>query len=198
VQAADGPNSSQLEWHQIGVKTSNVTNCQSLWTGLTLSAGDGCDIFSWNWSDGTEVRPEVMASGSGGNWCTTWEFACDIRGGQCAPWGLENLSSCWPDVTGLMLEWSTDCNSDGIVDYGQILQGQLSDTNTDGVPDICQQPTCADADLFANGLINGADLGILLSEWGPANPSTVSDITRDGVVDGADLGVLLSFWGACP
>jgi hypothetical protein len=113
-------------------------------------------------------------------------------------WTRNDIRCCDGGVIASIIEWSADCNSDGIVDYGQILQGQLSDTNTDGVPDICQQPTCADADLFANGLINGADLGILLSEWGPANPSTVSDITRDGVVDGADLGVLLSFWGACP
>jgi hypothetical protein len=180
-----------------GAFAGNVTNCQSLWTGLTLSAGDGCNIFSWSWSDGTEVRPEVMASGSGGNWCTTWEFACDIRGGQCAPWGLENLSSCWPDVTGLMLEWSADCNRDGIVDYGQILQGQLSDLNTDGVPDICQQPTCVDADIFRDFNVNGADLGILLSQWGPNTPLTKSDLNRDGVVDGVDLGILLSYWGTC-
>ena len=181
-----------------GAFAGNVTNCQSLWTGLTLSAGDGCDIFSWNWSDGTEVRPEVMASGSGGNWCTTWEFACDIRGGQCAPWALENLSSCWPDVTGLMLEWSADCNSDGIVDYGQILQGQLADLDINGIPDICQQPTCVDADIFRDFNVNGADLGILLSQWGPSSPLTVSDINSDGVVNGADLGILLSYWGECP
>jgi hypothetical protein len=90
-----------------------------------------------------------------------------------------------------------DCNGDGVLDAYQIAQGGLADQDTNGIPDICQQPTCASADLFANGLINGADLGILLSEWGPANPSTVSDITRDGVVNGADLGLLLSFWGPC-
>jgi hypothetical protein len=37
--------------------------------------------------------------------------------------------------------------------------------------------------------------GTLLSEWGPANASTVSDINRDDRVDGADLGYLLSNWG---
>lgn len=97
-----------------------------------------------------------------------------------------------------VIEWSADCNSDGVVDYGQILQGQLADQNTDGVPDICQQPTCVDADLFRDFNVNGADLGILLSQWGAANPLTVSDINSDGVVNGADLGLLLSFWGTCP
>jgi hypothetical protein len=98
----------------------------------------------------------------------------------------------------LLVEWSADCNNDGIVDYGQILQGELADLNTDGVPDICQQPICADADLFRDFNVNGADLGILLSQWGPNTSLTVSDINSDGVVNGADLGLLLSFWGACP
>ena len=97
-----------------------------------------------------------------------------------------------------ILEWSSDCNGDGIVDYGQILQGQLADTNADGVPDICQVPTCVDADLFRDFNVNGADLGILLSQWGPNTPLTVSDLNGDGGVDGADLGLFLSFWGACP
>jgi hypothetical protein len=84
------------------------------------------------------------------------------------------------------------------VDYGQFLQGQLADTNSDGVPDICQQPTCADADIFRDFNVNGADLGILLSQWGPNTPLTVSDINGDGVVSGADLGLLLANWGPCP
>jgi hypothetical protein len=97
-----------------------------------------------------------------------------------------------------IIEWSADCNGDGIADYGQILQGELSDVNVDGVPDICQQPTCVAADIYRDFNVNGADLGILLSQWGPNTPLTESDLDGDGVVNGADLGILLSFWGACP
>jgi len=35
-------------------------------------------------------------------------------------------------------EWSADCNNDGVVDYGQIIGGQLADANGNGVPDICE------------------------------------------------------------
>jgi hypothetical protein len=97
-----------------------------------------------------------------------------------------------------IIEWSADCNNDNIVDYGQILLGQLADTNTNGTPDICEGPTCRDADLFRDGTVNGADLGILLAQWGVANANTVSDINHDGRVDGSDLGTLLAFWGPCP
>ena len=94
--------------------------------------------------------------------------------------------------------YAPDCNGDGNADALQIQSGELSDLNGDGIPDICQQTTCVDADLFRDFNINGADLGILLSQWGPSTPLTVSDINNDGVVNGADLGLLLSFWGACP
>ncbi len=54
------------------------------------------------------------------------------------------------------------------------------------------------ADLNADALVAGADLGVLLSQWGPASAGTVSDLNRDGNVDGADLGYLLANWGPCP
>ena len=38
----------------------------------------------------------------------------------------------------VLLEWSADCNADGIVDYGQILHGELDDDNTNGIPDVCE------------------------------------------------------------
>jgi hypothetical protein len=85
-----------------------------------------------------------------------------------------------------------DCNSDGVGDACEIVDG-AQDYNLNGIPDICE---CI-GDLFPNGTVNGADLGILLSEWGPAPLSTVSDLNRDGSVDGSDLGYLLSSWGPC-
>jgi hypothetical protein len=46
-------------------------------------------------------------------------------------------------------------------------------------------------DLNGDGLVTGADLGMLLGNWG--NPG-VGDLNGDGNVDGADLGILLSAW----
>ena len=53
-------------------------------------------------------------------------------------------------------------------------------------------------DLNADRVIDGADLGILLDQWGIATTFSVADINRDGLVDGADLGTLLTRWGPCP
>ncbi|MCA9286011.1 MAG: hypothetical protein KDA22_12380 [Phycisphaerales bacterium] len=50
-------------------------------------------------------------------------------------------------------------------------------------------------DLNGDGQVNGADLGLLLADWGGSGPG---DLTGNGVVDGADLGILLGAWGPCP
>jgi hypothetical protein len=64
------------------------------------------------------------------------------------------------------------------------------DGNGNGTPDPCEPPAIS-GDLNGDGAVNGADLGILLSQWG--GPGS-GDLDGDGVVGGADLGALLAFW----
>ncbi|MBM4110030.1 MAG: hypothetical protein FJ254_01565 [Phycisphaerae bacterium] len=55
-------------------------------------------------------------------------------------------------------------------------------------------PTCpppVQGDLNGDGVVNGADLGILLTSWATGG---AGDLNSDGVVDGADLGILLTSW----
>ena len=96
------------------------------------------------------------------------------------------------------IEWSADCNNDNIVDFGQILNSTLPDTNTNNIPDCCEPGNnCCLGDIYVNHIVDGGDLGVLLSEWGVVTPTTRSDLNRDGFVDGADLGRLLANWGPC-
>jgi len=54
-------------------------------------------------------------------------------------------------------------------------------------------PTVASpADINGSGSVDGADLGLVLADWGTASPR--SDLNRDGSVDGVDLGLLLAAW----
>jgi hypothetical protein len=151
----------------------------------------------WRWVNGEPLSWTNWSTGEPNNvgsedWAIVW-----LNNGPEGRWNdYQPTVPQGPD--GYVIEWSADCNADGIVDYGQILQGHLPDTNGNGVPDACEVLTCANADLFRDSNINGADLGILLAQWGEANAQTVSDINRDGAVDGVDLGLLLSFWGPCP
>jgi len=51
-------------------------------------------------------------------------------------------------------------------------------------------------DLNGDGIVDAADLGILLESWGscPEDEACSADLNGDGVVDGADLGQLLAAW----
>jgi hypothetical protein len=94
-----------------------------------------------------------------------------------------------------------DCNANQRLDRCDIADGTSSDADGSGVPDECEgdRPiTCVDADLFRDYVVNGADLGILLAQWGPSDADTVADLNDDGIVNGDDLGLLLAFWGPCP
>lgn len=53
-----------------------------------------------------------------------------------------------------------------------------------------------EGELTGDGLIDGADLGVLLASWGSCT-GCLADLNGDGAVDGADLGILLAAWGAC-
>jgi hypothetical protein len=53
-------------------------------------------------------------------------------------------------------------------------------------------PVARFGDLNGDGVVNGADLGLLLGAWGSTGPG---DLNGDGTVSGADLGLLLGAWG---
>lgn len=52
------------------------------------------------------------------------------------------------------------------------------------------------ADLNGDGVVDAADLAILLGSWGPV--FSAADLDDDLDVDAADLGILLGAWGPCP
>jgi hypothetical protein len=50
----------------------------------------------------------------------------------------DDAGPCGGNPVGFVIEWDSDCNGDGIVDYGQIIRGELEDLNLNGFPDICE------------------------------------------------------------
>jgi hypothetical protein len=188
------------------------------WLGGLQPGGSEEPTQGWRWINGARIDPTMWAPGEPVDYVLCGEHEnhlnlfCNVG---CEAYPVSSPRPTVNDVpesgfcdccnngklrvwvNSAIIEWSADCNGDGIVDYGQILQGQLADANDNGVPDSCESPTCADADLYPNGAVNGADLGIMLSEWGAVTPATSSDLNRDGTVDGSDLGILLAFWGPC-
>lgn len=65
-----------------------------------------------------------------------------------------------------------------------------------GVGDPGTEPSDeCEADLTDDGVVNGADLAILLGDWGERS---TDDLDGVGVINGADLAILLGAWGKCP
>lgn len=56
-------------------------------------------------------------------------------------------------------------------------------------------PHCQ-GDLTEDDEVNGADLAVLLGEWGSC-VDCVSDVNEDGEVNGTDLSLVLGAWGSC-
>jgi hypothetical protein len=69
----------------------------------------------------------------------------------------------------------------GMIDAGKALRSVLP-------------PPCP-ADINRDSVVNGNDLGILLSGWGGSDQD--SDLNGDNRVDGIDLGILVGAWGDC-
>jgi hypothetical protein len=124
------------------------------------------------------------------------------------PRGCSSLG-CWEDYgpheTGLqpwIIEYSADCNNDGIVDKGQILSGELPDANNNGIPDggpsITSQPVDQNAgvDTPVTFIVEVASdppcTTPVTFQWQRRNP-LVADPTATGAwIDLADGGGLLN------
>lgn len=84
-----------------------------------------------------------------------------------------------------------------ISDDGSTIVGVAFDTTLNryrGFRILVSSP--CDADLNGDGSVNGADLAILLGDWG-AGKGSPADLNGDGIVNGADLAILLGAWGDC-
>ncbi|MCH2161595.1 MAG: M12 family metallo-peptidase [Phycisphaerales bacterium] len=51
-------------------------------------------------------------------------------------------------------------------------------------------------DFNFDAIVDGADLGLLISNWG-SKSAKLEDLNDDKIVDGADLGIFLGNWGSC-
>jgi hypothetical protein len=101
--------------------------------------------------------------------------------------------------------WGFNQNLPGI-GFGSVrgqsvaISADLAVVGANGAFGIYAQSDCPGADCLADlncdGVVDGADLNIMLGDWGlmdsPAN------ISGEGPVDGSDLTILLGEWGPCP
>lgn len=97
-----------------------------------------------------------------------------------APFQQGTMVELLPDLT--VLQRADTAVYDGTVPGLDVLGSRLPAL-------VTQRP----GDLDGSGIVDGNDLGIMLSGWGS---STSNDVDGSGTVDGNDLGILLASWGA--
>jgi hypothetical protein len=189
----------QAWFEQVGNSAPGESPLFGPWIGGYQTPGSAEPYGGWQWVTGSLLDPSGPSCCN--DWCSgTPEDRLHLYTGSdptAVVWNdlSDDGSPCGGSPTGYILEWSADCNSDGIVDYGQILSGQLADSNQDGVPDTCQ---CS-GDITGNGSVNGLDLAAVLSAWGTNGQGEFwTDLNADGIVDGQDLTFILANWGPCP
>jgi ligand-binding sensor domain-containing protein len=69
-------------------------------------------------------------------------------------------------------------------------------TVSEGVTEIVLHTDALLGDIDGNGVVDAADLAILLGGWGPCGRGACpSDLDGDGDTDAADLALLLGAWG---
>ena len=105
------------------------------------------------------------------------------------------LVACNDDSCGLQSQVTFDavCGQGYYIQFGAFSavgsgSGNLS-ISCDGDP--CGDPGIP-GDLNGDGIVNAADLNILLAAWG--TDSAIADINEDGIVNAADLNILLANW----
>ncbi len=164
----------------------NVASDPSLWNGWygpfiggyqDLNADDYSEpAGGWRWVTGEEWSYTAWTPGDPSNNGPQDHLAYGgVNGNPIQPlWN--DLEA--PEPGGYVVEWSSDCNGDGIVDYGQLLDGTLEDLDGNGIPDCCDQGyACFPPDCNNNEIDDAIDIG----------NGTSQDCNTNGIPDECDL-----------
>ena len=165
---------SDLEWQHL----KSVLPVAECWAGASQSpsapsyaepnggwswvTGEPFQLGEWMYFDDCPAGPPAgCACGGGAQDAAFFPGCCsnvldDLQDGSAQD--CTYYPGDEPDA--YIIEWSADCNNDGIVDYGQILDKSLFDGDSNGVPDCCELGYDCTQNLIHNGGF----------ESGPAQP----------------------------
>jgi len=189
----DGTGPALFVGGQTFVTAGGVTaNRVAKWDGKNWSAvGDG-------FANGIVWRLAVYNDGTGD---ALYAFGTFTASGatpinRMAKWNGTSWEQWGGGANGTVFNALAIAGDPGVGD-ALILAGQFTAIGVDTRIRIaafegCPEGVAVPGDLDGDGVVNGADLSILLSAWGSADPT--ADIDGDGIVGAADLSVLLGNW----
>lgn len=200
-------------WHS----AARFENCLFL-NNLAQSRAGGADVYECVATFvGCEFRSNQAAIGGGlqaylgqptlENCLIQSNIAFDVGGGihwyPTSKGGLLTLRNCTiqsnsaPVSSGLSMYAGTVASRTmlfGTTVCGNLPRNVVGRYQADAATTVCDCP----ADVVFDGVVNGADLALVLGNWGVASdPLQPSDANGDGLVDGTDLAIVLGSWGSC-
>jgi|LauGreDrversion4_2_1035121.scaffolds.fasta_scaffold14719_4 hypothetical protein len=189
---ASGGSQAELSYVIGLAQSASAFACVGPWIGGHRPAGG-----AWVWTDGTPFDGFAWSPGRPAQSNVLESALCLV--GDGAPMGTWIDALPGPDagalVSSAVVRWDSfvDCDHDGVPDALEILSDPALDADWDGVLDQC--PPIVPEDIDQDGRVNGVDLGLVLSSWGPVDgTANRADINGDGLVDGADFSRLLAGW----
>jgi uncharacterized membrane protein len=184
-----------------GCLAFDVSNAGHVVGSSMLNQGSGTP-FIWSDADGTvEIPLPPNASQGSARGVNSAGWVVGTAGGVFAvPFLYDgamtyDLADLIPPGSGWNLNMNTSSSALGISEDGIIVGTGVFNGLTRAYAMLPVPATCF-GDLNRDDVVDGADLGILLAAWGPADGSS-ADLNGDGEVNGADLGLLLAAWGPC-
>ena len=187
---------------------NTITDNQASERAGAILRGGGSGIIeivnSILWNNDAPTQPEIGGGGGGGAQISLVAYS-DVAGGFAGDGNID-ADPLFVDPTGdaltgaywlspgspcidagtseLYVDGDLDIEGDDRLDGASVDMGCF-ETNFD---DSCP------GDLDDGGTVDGADLAVLLGQWGNIGSA---DLDQNGTVDGADLALLLGYWGPC-
>jgi hypothetical protein len=185
--------------------TMLLSNCTLMWNQAAFGGAiqsheaTATVVNSIVWENGTDPILDV----SGAHTSVTYT---DIQFGYPGTGNIAVDPKCWDEMVLLPGSPCIDAGNDALLPPDELdLDGDGDTTETipfdiDGLDRIAGSAVdmgCYEwhlGDINRDGVVDGADLGFLLGEWG-CGPRCPADLDASGHVDGGDLGLLMGSWG---
>jgi hypothetical protein len=187
---------STSEMQPGGGLTARKTHCNGGTFNSVLAA---CPKFIFNRLTGTPLQLALdycVACNDNGITMTSqnipWTHDADTLLGVVSP----VCTTFHPGVVDLEPTTECDCNGNNTRDTCDIENGTSLDTNGNGVPDECDVLPCP-SDRDGSGVVDVADMILVILGWGPCTKSCMGDVNGDAVVDVQDLTQVVLEWGPC-
>jgi predicted outer membrane repeat protein len=171
-----------------GGGTLQLMNCMV--SGNTAGGnGGGLSTSSGTVTVSGSTIEENDAGGYGGGWYIGGSSPL-LQSSQVRNNGAATVGGIWVASGQLRVGGTLFCGN------GVNLSGSRQDLGGNTFNGQCA-PVCP-GDSNGDGVVDGRDLGEVLSNWGPCTYTPCyEDFNLDGVINGGDLGVLLNNWGTC-